>query len=54
MGDGGELTFSEAVTGMFPSGLLKGSEEYLRLIKGSSTAFTARWFSNKYTLLMVH
>lgn len=58
MGDGGEMTFSEAATGIFLSGVLKGAEDPLRFLKGSSAAFTARWFSNmrlnNHTLLMAH
>lgn len=58
MGDGGEMTFSEAATGIFLSGVLKEGEECLRFLKGSAAAFTARWFSNmrlnNYTFLMGH
>lgn len=40
------MTLSEAATGVFLSGVLKGAEECLRFLKGFSAAFMAHWFSN--------
>lgn len=36
---GGEMTLTEAATSVFLSGVLKGAEECLRFLKGSSAAF---------------
>lgn len=38
------MTLTEAATSLFLSGVLKGAEECLRFLKGSSAAFMAHWF----------
>lgn len=40
------MTLTEAATSVFLSGVLKGAEECLRFLKGSSAALVAHWLSN--------